>query len=255
MKVIINADDMGMSDKVNRSIIHMHQMGIVSSNTLMANAPCFNEALELLAPHPELGTGVHLCLDGPYNSASDYKSIIDPAKGTFYNNNEVVKKIRSFSLDKNEIFREFCLQIEKVLNHGIRVSHLDTHHNLHVYFPILSQVIRVAKKYGISHVRSQRMNTCVDKGCINKLYRNIHQVYLNLSLKSVSGYYYPAIQDCSDFESNLACLDRMLNSTVGIIEIMVHPQSKDDPETKFFSSPEVRNLLSRHNILNYNQLE
>ncbi len=255
MRVIINADDMGMSEDVNQAIIRLHQKGIVSSTSLMANGPHFAEAVDLLSKHPELGCGVHLCLDGPYNSASDYQTLIDPETKYFYENKEAVKRIRSSSFDKNEIYREFCLQLEKVQDQGIRVSHLDTHHNLHLYFPILTQVIRVARKYGISYIRSQRLDTCIPKGSINKIYRNIHQIYLNKSLKSVSGYYDPAMQDCVDFESNLVRLEQMLDSSKGVIEIMLHPAGETDPETNFFSSPEVMDRLSRHTILNYNQLK
>jgi hypothetical protein len=62
------------------------------------------------------------------------------------------------------------------------------------------------------------------------------------------------MQDCIDFEHNLARLEQMLNSSRGIIEIMLHPVGENDPETSFFSSPEVVRLLSSHKILNYHQL-
>lgn len=254
MRIIINADDMGRSEDVNQAVIGLHQKGVVSSTTLMANASHFTEAVDLLKRHPELGCGVHLCLDGPYNSASDYQTLIDSETMSFYGNKEVVKKIRSSSFDKDEVFREFGLQIEKVQDQGIKISHLDTHHNLHLYFPILKQVIRVARKYGLSYIRSQRLDTCIPKGTVNKMYRNIHQLYLNKSLKSVSSYYDPAMQDCIDFESNLTRLKRSLDSTKSVIEIMVHPVGGKDPETSFFSSPEVQELLSEHQIINYNHL-
>ena len=255
MKVIINADDLGISHGVNQSVIQMHRKGIVSSTSLMANGPDFNEAVELLSDHPNLGVGVHLCLDGHFNSASDYATLFDPVNNTFFEKQEVIKRIRKSVFDKEEIFREFCLQVEKILDHGIRVSHLDTHHNLHLYFPVLSQVIRVASKYGILYIRSQRLHSCKNKGYINTLYRYIHHIYLNIRLNSVKGYYDPSLQDCSAWDSNLKRLERELSSNKGIIEIMLHPVGSDDVETLFFSSPEVQDLLSRHTILNYHQLK
>ncbi len=254
MKVIVNADDMGMSDEVNQSIIKLHQKGVVSSTSLMANGPRFNEALELLSQEPELGVGVHLCLDGNYNSARDYVSLLDPANNTFYNKEEAISRIRRSAFDKDEIYREFSLQIEKILDHGIRVSQLDTHHHLHLYFPVLSQVIRVAKKYKISYIRSQRLSSCLSKGYLNNLYRYMHHLYLNMQLNSVQGYYDPEIENCSGNETNFTRLEKMLASGRGIMEIMLHPVGEDDPETSFFSSQEVQQLLSRHTILNYSQL-
>ena len=254
MKVIINADDLGMSDEVNRSVIDMHRKGIVSSATVMANGPYFLNAVEMLHNHPDLGVGVHLCLDGAYNSASDYATLFDPVSNTFFEKKEVIKRIRTSSFDKDEIYREFSRQVEKIQDQGISVSHLDTHHNLHLYFPILKQVIRVAKKYGISFIRSQRINTCHPKSCINKTYRFVHHLYLNSRLRSVPSYYDPAIQICNDFQRNLIRLERALDAARGGIEIMLHPLGDLDPETRFFSSPEVQHILSRHTILNYNQL-
>lgn len=75
-----------------------------------------------------------------------------------------------------------------------------------------------------------------------------------MRLNTVHGYYDPAMQDCIDFERNLARLEQMLNSTRGVIEIMLHPAGENDPETSFFSSQEVAKLLSMHTILNYHQL-
>ena len=69
MKVIINADDLGMSDKVNESVIKMHLKGLVSSTTMIANGPDFEEATNLVKEHPDLGVGAHLCLDGNFHSS------------------------------------------------------------------------------------------------------------------------------------------------------------------------------------------
>lgn len=254
MKIIINADDFGHSGEVNRSVIEMHRKGIVSSTTLMANGPDFMEAAGLLSMNPELGVGVHLCLDGNYHSASDYKTLFNPLTSTFFDQQEVIKRIRQSAFDKEEIFREFKLQVEKVLDHGIKVSHLDTHHHLHLYFPILNQLIRVAQKYDIAFIRTQRIDSPVPKSYFNKAYRLIHHIYLNMRLRSVQMYYDPEIDHNSDFDHNLSRLNRALKSKKEVIEIMLHPSDDNDPETRFFSSPEVQNLLSMHSIVNYHHL-
>lgn len=254
MKVIINADDLGHSCEVNRSIIKLHSKGIVSSATLMANGPDFMDAADLISKHPGLGVGVHLCLDGNYHSSSDYATLIDPRTATFYDQQEVIRRIRKSAFDAEEIFREFSLQVEKVMDHGIRVSHLDTHHHLHLYFPILNQLIRVARKYDIAFIRSQRIDAPVPKSYLNRAYRLIHHIYLNMRLRSVKMYYDPDIEHDRDFNYNLNRLKGALKSTNETIEIMLHPREGSDPETSFFSSPEVQNLLSGHKIVNYHHL-
>jgi len=254
MKVIINADDFGVSDEVNQSVINMHRKGIVSSTTIMANGPDFEKAVELLSAHPDLGVGVHLCLDGPYNSSTDHTSLLDPVTNTFFERTEVIKKIHKSYFKKDEIYREFSLQLERVLDHGLTISHLDTHHHFHLYFPVLKQVIRVARKYGISFIRSQRIITSAPLSSVNRAYRLAHHLYLNTCLRSVPAYYDPAIENNSDFAYKLNKLEGMLNNSKGPVEIMLHPRGDNDPETRFFSSPEVQQVLSRHLILNYKQL-
>ena len=59
-KVIINADDFGLVQGVNEGIVKAHQEGILTSATLMANMPGFDQAVEIARANPELGVGVHL---------------------------------------------------------------------------------------------------------------------------------------------------------------------------------------------------
>jgi len=59
-KVIVNADDFGLTQGVNEGIVKAYQEGILTSATLMANMPGFDQAVELAGTHPELGVGLHL---------------------------------------------------------------------------------------------------------------------------------------------------------------------------------------------------
>jgi chitin disaccharide deacetylase len=60
MKLIVNADDFGLSRGINRGIIQSHEYGIVTSASLFANGPAFDDALEKITTCPKLGVGVHL---------------------------------------------------------------------------------------------------------------------------------------------------------------------------------------------------
>ncbi|MCK5136587.1 MAG: ChbG/HpnK family deacetylase [Bacteroidales bacterium] len=254
MKIIINADDFGISANVNQTTLMLHRKGIVSSTSLMANGGRFNEAVNSSKECPNLGIGVHLCLDGPFNSGIDYQTIIDKDKEQFFEKEQVIQKINNNAFDHTEIFNEYCWQIEKVLDHRIKISHLDHHHHLHLYLPILKLVIKAAKKYDIPYIRSQRLTTCKPKSYMNTLYRNIHQLYLNLRLRSVGGYFDTALEDCPDFEINYNRLIRLMNKKRGIIEIVLHPVQEDDPETVFYTSQKVMELLSVQEIINYHHL-
>ncbi|MGB0007236.1 MAG: ChbG/HpnK family deacetylase, partial [Candidatus Sulfotelmatobacter sp.] len=61
-RLIVNADDFGFTAGVNRAIIEAHTRGIVTSTTLMASGPAFNDAVRLARETPRLDVGCHLVL-------------------------------------------------------------------------------------------------------------------------------------------------------------------------------------------------
>jgi predicted glycoside hydrolase/deacetylase ChbG (UPF0249 family) len=60
--LIVNADDFGLSEAVNRAVIQAHENGIVTSTSIMAGGEAFEHAAALAARCPTLGVGVHLTL-------------------------------------------------------------------------------------------------------------------------------------------------------------------------------------------------
>lgn len=57
--LIVNADDFGYAQGVNRGIVAAHRHGVVSSTTLMVDAPAAGEVRDVVREHPELGIGLH----------------------------------------------------------------------------------------------------------------------------------------------------------------------------------------------------
>src|ERR1700738_2326752 len=82
-RLIINADDFGMTSGVNRAIAEAHRAGIVTSATLMANEAAVDEAIALVAQYPSLGTGCHVVLvDGvPLCQPESVHSLIGSSNG------------------------------------------------------------------------------------------------------------------------------------------------------------------------------
>ncbi len=255
MKIIINADDFGRSENVNKAILNLHLKGVLSSATLMANGESFYDAVRISSNNPKLGIGVHLCLDGPFNIGNNYNSIIDKTTGHFYNNHQVISKLKRFDVNREEIFKEYCLQIEKVLDHKIKVTHLDHHHHLHLYLPALLSIIKASKKYKIPHIRTQKLISRVSKGLVNKLVRNIHHSYLNLNVSTTDAYFETGLKSEKDFDSEYKRLVDLFKSPVSAVEIVLHPISENDPETLFYSSELVRSLLHQQSIVNYGTLK
>src|SRR5262245_55550677 len=61
-RLIVNADDFGLSPETNRGIITAHEGGIVTSASLMVRYPAAIEAADYARRHTRLGVGLHLDL-------------------------------------------------------------------------------------------------------------------------------------------------------------------------------------------------
>ena len=85
IRLIINADDFGLTEGINDAIIEGHRRGIVTSTTLMANGPAFDNAAERGKSERALGIGIHLNLSEgtPLSDPSQLQSLINE-KGVFY---------------------------------------------------------------------------------------------------------------------------------------------------------------------------
>ncbi|CAI9396286.1 MULTISPECIES: chitin disaccharide deacetylase [Bacillaceae] len=145
-KVIINADDFGLSRGVNYGIIDAHLKGLVTSATMMMNAKATKHAISLAKDTPSLKVGVHLVLTWGRPLLEDVPSLIDEA-GNFKKQIFVYKNPVSISLDDLE--REWTAQIEKCFDADLTPSHLDSHHHVHgikEFYPVIK---KLSEKYGL----------------------------------------------------------------------------------------------------------
>jgi predicted glycoside hydrolase/deacetylase ChbG (UPF0249 family) len=251
MKIVINADDFAASENINNTILMLHRRGIVTSATIIAAGKNFNHAVEISRNFPKLDIGVHLCLDSHFNIGKNYDTILDKNTNQFYDIDKILKKLKMFSINRSEIYKEYCLQIEKVLDNGIQVSHLDHHHHLHLFLPVL---IKAAKKYKISYIRPPKMLLYKHNSCFNYVYRNAIQSYLKYKLNTIDGLFDPAITGKSNYEDHYERLSELLRRKDKTIEIILHPIDKNDPETMFYSSKKVLDLLTNQKLISYHDL-
>jgi predicted glycoside hydrolase/deacetylase ChbG (UPF0249 family) len=153
--LIVNADDLGWTEGVNRGIAEAHRHGIVTSASLLANGSAFASGLELARTTPGLGVGVHLNL-------SDGEPVAEPELVTTLLNNRgeleglpesLLLRLARRSVLLNEIEQEWDAQIQKVRNSGIEPTHLDGHRHVQMLPGLFEIALRLAKKYGIAAVR------------------------------------------------------------------------------------------------------
>jgi predicted glycoside hydrolase/deacetylase ChbG (UPF0249 family) len=151
-KIIVNADDLGMTPGANKAIFKGYDHGMITHTSVMANCDYFSEAIKGLRIRKGLGVGIHLNLT--YGKALRFDSMYNNADGVF---DLGYLKLIAFSIGKKgfleAIEAEFEQQILRVLNAGLALTHLDSHRHIHLIPGIYRVVVKLAKKYNIARVR------------------------------------------------------------------------------------------------------
>lgn len=154
-QLIVNADDFGYTRGVNSGVIRCFREGIVTSATIMANGPAFEDAIEQAKQNPKLGVGCHLVLlDGRcVETQTAIPSLADAEGQLPCTLGSLIGRVTMGSIRQEEIAREIRAQITKVMEAGIKPTHIDTHKHVHSHPWILECVMRVAEEFGIGRVR------------------------------------------------------------------------------------------------------
>ncbi len=171
-RLIVNADDFGYTRGVNRAIVDAHRGGIVTSTSLMAtglasemtNGAAFEDAVELAMSSPGLDIGCHLNLvEGvPVSSAARVPHLVD-SDGKFLGLRRLGARLIFGAVPLAELETECRSQVERILESGLRTSHLDTHQHTHLHPRVLLAVARTARRYRIPWVR-RAMENCPPPG-------------------------------------------------------------------------------------------
>ena len=187
-RLIVNADDFGLTSGVNRGIVEAHMHGIVTSSTLMACGAKFLEAVGLASRAPGMSVGCHVLLvdaspvlelqqvsslafvsnsspNSGRNSGPGFGHNSDTGFGHGFDSSSGTAKFRDSLLNfaclavarrlsEDEIEAEITAQIRKLQAAGIQVSHLDSHKHTHMFPVVFRPMLRAAKKCGIRAVRN-----------------------------------------------------------------------------------------------------
>ncbi len=153
-RLIVNADDFGLTSGVNRAISEANHSGIVSSATIMANARAYSEAIRIAGGQPSLHTGCHVVLiDGEPMVAKHHSLVQEGGRFRASLKEFALAAIRG-RIDPAEIEREAEAQIEKIQSSGVTVTHVDSHKHTHMFPHVLRPVLRAASNRGVRAVRN-----------------------------------------------------------------------------------------------------
>jgi predicted glycoside hydrolase/deacetylase ChbG (UPF0249 family) len=161
-RLIVNADDFGMTRGINRAIVEAAGQGIVTSTTLMATARAFDNAVTQVGQlGPQVSIGCHvILLDGsPALPPTQISSLLQPSNGR--NAPEFRIKLGDFAraaltgkLTPEQVEAEASAQIKRLQDSGINVSHIDCHKHAHMFPVVLRPLLRAAKSRGVRAIRN-----------------------------------------------------------------------------------------------------
>jgi|SRR5215831_1601931 len=154
-RLIVNADDFGLSRGISNAILIAHRHGVVTSTSVMANQQASDYALSLLGEAPSLGVGVHLNLtEGrPVLPVCQVPSLVS-ANGYFHQRSALFQKLWRFRVSGHEIAAEFQAQIRWLRERGVNPTHADSHLHVHLYPAALRAFVRAVESEGIRCIRS-----------------------------------------------------------------------------------------------------
>ena len=284
--LIVNADDLGWTEGVNRGIVEAHRNGIVTSASLLANGDAFESAVKLALATPAMGVGAHLNLsDGkPVSPVESVSSIVNE-DGEFAGGPEsMLLKVARRNLRMKEIESEWDNQVRKIKAAGIQPTHLDGHKHIHMLPGMFEIAVRVAKRHGIGAVRvahegstlrsalatGEPQNTLVVtkqgvQARVLKLLARDARAIAEKSGVSTTDYFCGIAQTG---ELTIEGLQRFLeNLPEGTTELMCHPgysdealensptrlQESRESELNILTNVEIRNLVASQGIrlINY----
>lgn len=123
--LIVNSDDFGQTTGINRGIIECHERGVLTSASLMVDAPQAPEAVSLGRAHPELSVGLHWDVVGEDERDFDFS-------------------------DATLVREEFFAQLERFRElTGAEPTHVDSHRHTHRRPRVLEQLSEILAPLGI----------------------------------------------------------------------------------------------------------
>jgi predicted glycoside hydrolase/deacetylase ChbG (UPF0249 family) len=241
-RLIVNADDFGFTRDVNAGIVEAHRKGILTATTLMANGDAFEDAVALARETPSLDVGCHLVL-------VQGRSVADPSR-------PLPRTIRELivALIRREIplYKEASAQLNKLVNAGIRPTHIDSHKHTHLLPPVLDVMAKLAQEFQIPWIRRRFVTPRIG----SKL-RGINTTDRFVGFRLTGRL---------DTERLVRALERLPS---GLTEFMCHPgqlgpelqaaatrlKSSRQIELAALLSPDVRKTIERRGIelINYRQ--
>ncbi len=154
-KLIVTADDYGMSRGVNDAIDAGIACGLITSTNVMTNMEYYREAKKLRGMNVSVGIHWTICTGRPVSNPEEIKTLVDE-NGNFYPYSVFRKKYRKGLISNKDIVKELKAQYALFVEVCGEPDYWNTHENSHVDFGVFKLFVRTARELGIFKMRSHR---------------------------------------------------------------------------------------------------
>ncbi len=255
-KMIITADDYGMSRGVNDAIDEGIAKGLITSTNVMTNMEFYTEASKLRDTDVSVGLHWTISAGKPVCKPEEIPSLVDE-NGNFFKYSEFRGKYRKGEIKDEDIVKELKAQYKRFKEVCGEPDYWNTHQNTHVDFKIFKLFVLVAKELNIRKMRShQRVYVPASAGngtmplvwrIIEPIKRQILKSWMNIARKNgmTSPYGVVIALRKEDLEKPEYVFSNIQQSDDIVSEYVIHPSTVLD--SNFFGS------LSDSRIVEYKQ--
>lgn len=278
-RIIVNADDFGRHELINRAVERAFNSGCLKSATIMAGGAAVEDAVKLAKKISGLGVGIHFTLanGNPVLPPNEIPSLVTE-EGIFHADYvKFLKRYLSGKISLAEVRSELAAQLEKIFRVGLTPTHVDSHQHLHHVPGIIEIVLDLVAASGIKAMRVA--NTKIFDGELDSIGKFVGRLGLG-SLAKFAAHaahkrnfatpeHFAGIVAGESVSENFM-LKLIENLREGTTEVMLHPGTDNkilqdfcewdhdfEEELTAVTSPRVLNLLAEKNIsaINFADLE
>lgn len=247
ISLIVNGDDFGLCAPVNQGIATAFRQGILTSTSLLANSAGFADACTLMRKLPTLAVGLHVNLTcgQPLSPARTVASLVDQ-DGKFFSKWGFLQRAFRNALLLSHLKAEIRAQFQAVQDQALTITHVDSHHHVHLLPLVGRAVVELAEEYHVPVWRT--FNETETAGCwqtriMNRFYHRFGcRLYRTTS--APRRFWGTDFMLRRDKKEALLHLIRLLPA--GVNELMCHPAAADInsafPENRIDRLQELRAL-------------
>jgi len=166
-RVVITADDFGLSEAVNEGIEQAHRDGILTSASLMMGGPAVEDAVRRARRLPRLRVGLHLVvIEGPaVLPRRRIPDLVDDA-GWFPSDQLALGVRYFFRLGiRRQLAAEIRAQFGAFAATGLALDHADAHKHMHLHPTVGAMMLAIGREFRLRAVRVPLEPTGVMAAC------------------------------------------------------------------------------------------